>query len=340
MLLYSSVRLRCRYRPNQQSPISNLTVSVVTKTHVAVEEDAAKRLDLIVRDMTELPREQVKGLFDHFCVKVNGAICSRPAEHLQAGDQVEVKYDLHQRYHVKRKPPKEIGFEVVFEDEHLIVVNKPAALLTVPTPYRERNTLIDKVTAYLRTADKRREAFVCHRLDRGVSGLVLFGKSLEISMQIRDQFELRKPQREYIALVRGVLTSHEGTFRSYLATDGNLNRFSTEDAEAGQLAITHFRTVTTLDDATLVQIWLETGRRNQIRVHFAEKGHPVLGDPRYQSNLAQHSRWKARRIALHARSLGFTHPVTGLAYRFESELPKEFVEFITGGKTRLPRARR
>jgi 23S rRNA pseudouridine1911/1915/1917 synthase len=307
-------------------------VSVVTKTHVAIEADAIKRLDLIVRDMTELPREQVKGLFDHFCVKVNGTISSRPADHLQAGDEVEVKYDLHQRYHVKRKPPKEIGFEVVFEDEHLIVVNKPAALLTVPTPYRERNTLIDKVTAYLRTADKRGEAFVCHRLDRGVSGLLLFGKSLEISMQIRDQFELRKPQREYIALVRGVLTSHEGIFRSYLATDGNLNRFSTQDKEAGQLAITHFRTVTTLDDATLVQIWLETGRRNQIRVHFAEKGHPVLGDPRYQSRLAEHPRWKARRIALHARSLGFTHPVTGQAYRFESELPQEFVEFITGGK--------
>ena len=307
-------------------------MSVVAKTHVAQEEDANKRIDLIVRDLTDLPREQVKGLFDHYCVKVNGTVCSQPGERIQAGDRVEVEYDQHQRYHVKKKLPKEIGFEVVFEDEHLIVVNKPPALLTVPTPYREKNTLIDKVTAYLRHENKRGEAFVCHRLDRGVSGLLLFGKSLEISLQLRDQFELRKPQREYIALVRGVLTSHEGTFRSYLATDSNLNRFSTDDVESGQLAITHFRTITTLDEATLVQIWLETGRRNQIRVHFAEKGHPVLGDPRYQSRLAEHPRWTARRIALHARSLGFTHPVTGQAYRFDSELPKEFVEFITGGK--------
>ena len=314
-------------------------MSVVNKTYVAREEDANKRLDLIVRDLTELPREQVKGLFDHYCVKVNGTVCSRPAEPIKPGDQVEVKYDQHQRYHVKKKLPKELGFEVVFEDEHLIVVNKPAALLTVPTPYREKNTLIDKVTAYLRHKDKHGEAFVCHRLDRGVSGLLLFGKSLEISMQIRDQFALRKPQREYIAIVRGVLTSHEGTFRSYLATDGNLNRFSTDDAESGQLAITHFRTVTTLDDATLVQIWLETGRRNQIRVHFAEKGHPVLGDPRYQSRMAEHPRWKARRIALHARSLGFTHPVSGQAYRFESELPTEFVDFITRGKRKPSKAR-
>jgi 23S rRNA pseudouridine1911/1915/1917 synthase len=312
-------------------------MSIVVKTHVAADDDANKRLDLIVRDLTGLSREQVKGLFDHFCVKVNGTVCARPAEPIKPGERVEVTYDQHRQYHPKKKLPKDVGFAIVFEDEHLIVVNKPAALLTVPTPYREKNTLIDKVTAYLRHEDKRGEAFVCHRLDRGVSGLLLFGKSLEISMKLRDQFELRKPQREYIAIVRGVLTSHEGTFRSYLATDSNLNRFSTDDVESGQLAITHFRTITTLDDATLVQIWLETGRRNQIRVHFAEKGHPVLGDPRYQSHLAEHPHWKARRIALHARSLGFTHPVNGQAYRFDSELPKEFVAFITGGQKKAGR---
>lgn len=297
---------------------------------------AGKRADWIVRDLTQLPREQVAGLFDHYCVKLRGAVCSHPFERVKEGDRLEVEYDPQQRYHTKKRPPKEIGFEVVFEDEHLIVVNKPAALLTVPTPYRERDTLIGRVTAYLRHANRRGEAFVAHRLDRGVSGLLVFGKSLEISMKLREQFELRKPQREYVAIVRGVLTSHEGTFRSYLATDSNLNRFSTDDTEAGQLAITHFRTITTLDDATLVQVWLETGRRNQIRVHFAEKGHPVLGDPRYHSRLAEHPRWTARRIALHARSLGFTHPVTGEPFRFECELPREFVDFITGGK----RARR
>lgn len=304
------------------------------------DEEAGKRLDLIVRELCELSREQIKGLFDHTCVRVNDTVCQQPGDLAKAGDRIDVRWDPHRRYHPKSKPAKAIGFEVVFEDEHLIVVNKPAALLTVPTPYREKNTLIDKVTAYLKQKDRRGEAFVAHRLDRGVSGLLLFGKSLEISMKLRDQFELRKPQREYIAIVRGVLTSHEGTIRSYLATDGNLNRFSTDDAEAGQLAITHFRIVAPLDDATLVQIWLETGRRNQIRVHFAEKGHPVLGDPRYQTRLAAHPRWSARRLALHARSLGFTHPVSGESYRFESALPPEFTEFVAGAKRTAGRARR
>jgi len=310
----------------------SIHVTLIRKSHHATATQTGQRVDLIVRDLCELPREQVAGLFDHCCVKLNDTVCMHPFERVKEGDHIDVEYDPHQRYHVRKKPPKTLGFKVVFEDESLIVVNKPPALLTVPTPYREKNTLIDKVTAYLRHDGPRNEAFVAHRLDRGVSGLLVFGKSLEISMKLRDQFELRKPQREYIAIVRGVLTSHEGTLRSYLATDANLNRFSTDDAASGQLAITHFRTIATLDDATLVQIWLETGRRNQIRVHFAESGHPVLGDPRYHSRLAEHPRWTARRIALHARSLGFTHPVTGQAYRFESELPREFVDFITGAR--------
>jgi 23S rRNA pseudouridine1911/1915/1917 synthase len=312
---------------------------VERKSCVATEEQA-RRLDLVVRDLCQLSREQVSGLLDHGCVRINEAVATHGGQRVRAGERVEVEYDPQRRYHPKRKPPRNLGFEIAFEDDHLIVVNKPASLLTVPTPYREKNTLIDKITAYLSHSGRKREAFVAHRLDRGVSGLLVFGKSLEISMKLRDQFELRKPQREYIAIVRGALRSHEGTFRSYLATDANLNRFSTDDTEAGQLAITHFRLVASLDDATLVQIWLETGRRNQIRVHFAEAGHPVLGDPRYQSRLAVHPRWTARRIALHARSLGFTHPATGEAYRFESPLPRDFAEFLEvrgGAQTRRGR---
>jgi 23S rRNA pseudouridine1911/1915/1917 synthase len=290
--------------------------------------------------MCALPREQVKGLFDHECVKINGVICKEAGRRLQLGDEVHLRYDPAQRYHPKKQDQKPLGFEIVFEDEHLIVVNKPPALLTVPTPFGEKNTLIQRISNYLAQKRKGAEAFVAHRLDRGVSGLLVFGKSLEISLKLRDQFELRKPQREYISIVRGVLPSHEGTFRTYLATDGNLTRFSTDDAEAGQLAITHFRVIQTLDDATLVQIWLETGRRNQIRVHFAEANHPVLGDPRYQPRLAEHPRWQSKRIALHARSLGFQHPLTHDMYRFEAELPKEFVDFIRGAVKRSNRKRR
>lgn len=297
-------------------------------------ELAGQRLDLLVQRDVKRSRDEVTGLFDHECVSLNGAVCLKPFLRAKEGDRVEVNFDDARAYHAKAKPkkrsPAELGFDLVYEDDDVIVVNKPAGVLTVPSPYGESNTLIDRITTYLRSINRRLEAFCAHRLDRGVSGLLVFGKSLEVSERLRDQFEERKPKREYVAIVAGGLNRYEGTFRSYLATDANLNRFSTTDPNEGQLAITHYRAIKGLGDATVVQIWLETGRRNQIRVHFAEDGHPVIGDQRYQARLAEHPRWKLKRIALHARMLGFTHPVTGKAFEFESPLPKELRIFIEG----------
>jgi 23S rRNA pseudouridine1911/1915/1917 synthase len=314
-----------------------LSVISVAKQHFLIDisaEKAGERLDLLVQQVVKRSRGDVTGLFDHECVSLNGAVCLKPFLRAKEGDKIELDFDDGREYHAKAKPkkmpPTEMGFDLVYEDDDVIVVNKPAGVLTVPSPYGESNTLVDRITTYLRTQNRRAEGFCAHRLDRGVSGLLVFGKSLEISERLRDQFEERKPKREYIAIVAGNLNRYEGTFRSYLATDANLNRYSTKDPEEGQLAITHFRAIKGLGDATVVQIWLETGRRNQIRVHFAEEGHPVIGDGRYQSQAAAHKRWQLKRIALHARMLGFVHPVTGKAFQFESPLPKEFVAFIQG----------
>src|SRR5262245_21068885 len=294
------------------------------------------RIDRLVQQLCGLSRSQVSGLFDHGCVARNGAMITQPAERLVAGDRVELRYDAKQRYHPKPKPRRNLGFAIVFEDKHLIVVDKPAELLTVPTRREESNTLQHKVEAYVRHVSKGRGAFPVHRLDRGVSGLLVFGKTQEIMRQLKDQFAANKPEREYVAIVAGRVKKSEGTFESLLATDKDLNRFSTEDESIGQLAITHFRVVARLTGATLVQVRLETGRRNQIRVHFAEAGHPVLGDPRYESDLAEHPRWRFKRLALHARLLGFTHPVTGQDLRLESPLPAEMERFLQAARRAAP----
>lgn len=282
-----------------------------------------QRIDLVVQSLCGLSRSQVTGLFDHGCVRCNGVVMGQPAERVAAGDRIELKYDPHQRYHPKPKPRQNLGFEIVFEDRHLIVVEKPADVLTVPTRRQETNTLAHRVETYVRHVSKGRAALPVHRLDRGVSGLLVFGKTPEIVAQLKDQFAASKPEREYVAIVAGRLEPASGTFESLLATDKNLNRFSTDDEEIGQFAITHYRAIADLDGLTLVQVRLETGRRNQIRVHFAEAGHPVLGDPRYEPELAASPRWPYERLALHARLLGFVHPVTGEALRFESPLPPE-----------------
>ena len=210
----------------------------------------------------------------------------------------------------------------------MIVVDKSAGTLTVPTDRNEKHTLVERVSVYLSHSRRKRQAWVVHRLDREVSGLLVFGKHEPIADRLIEQFRQRKPQRIYTAIVAGVMSSGNGTFRSHFATGKNLDRFVARRSRRTEAAITHYRVLRRLADTTLVEATLETGKRNQIRVHFANAGHPVLGDPRYKTNQAMHPRWIRKRIALHAKSLGFEHPVSGEAMTFESPLPSALEKFL------------
>lgn len=261
---------------------------------------------------------------------------------LEAGDELEIEYapqPAKQAHKASKKSQSQKSkFEVVHDDEDIIVVNKPAGLLTVPSPHREKNTLRSQIDKWLETQGRRThrrstnprnsrpiQAICVHRLDRGVSGLLVFAKNEDAAAAFRLQFSQRKPMRQYAAIVAGKMTDSEGTFRSYLATDEqSLNRYSVDQEEDGELAITHFRVKERWREATLVEVRLETGRRNQIRVHFAEASHPVLGDPRYRPDLSEHSQWPYKRIALHAETLGFTHPQSGEKLMFKAPWPQEF----------------
>jgi 23S rRNA pseudouridine1911/1915/1917 synthase len=230
-------------------------------------------------------------------------------------------------------------FAVVYDDEHVVVVEKSPGVLTVPTLHGESNTLVQLLRRHLgqgRRYPPRLE--VVHRLDREVSGLLVFAKSAEVALTLRADFAAHRPEREYIALVAGVVPADKGTFASRLVTGKSLQRYSTDDQSKGEAAVTHYRVERRLAGATLVRVRLETGRRNQIRVHFAEAGHPILGEDRYHPEQARHPRWRARRLALHARLLGFTHPVGGQPLHFESPLPADFTRFLGDvGEARPPR---
>lgn len=270
----------------------------------------------------------MRGLFDHGCVTVNGQPCVHAGMRVKSGDQVNVCYDPQQGYREKRKEWTDRTFSIVYEDQQIIVVNKSANVLTVATDHGERNTLVSRISHYLKHSSHQREAFVAHRLDREVSGLLVFAKSPAILKKLQEQFKHRKPERLYIAIVAGILKPSTGTFRSYLETGDNLDQFSTREEHKGQLAITHYRVLKELRDTTVVEVKLETGRRNQIRVHFANHDHPVLGDGRYRRKEAIHDRWPTKRIALHAVSLGLEHPMTGERLLFESVVPNSMKRFI------------
>lgn len=242
---------------------------------------------------------------------------------VEAGDVLEMDY-APQPVQPSRGSGRKERFEIVFDDEGLIVVNKPAGLLTVPTPKRESNTLQSQIRKWLAQQQPTAQAICVHRLDRLVSGLLVFAKSYEMADLIREQFADRKPQRLYTAIVAGEMTQPSGTIRNYLRTDDDLNRRSSNDPTQGELAITHYRVKEVWNGVSLLEVQLETGRRNQIRVHLADLGHPVLGDPRYQRLSAEHPLWPYERIALHAETLSFTHPKRQELLRFVAPWPQEF----------------
>lgn len=304
------------------------------KTHTVAAEEAG-RVDLIVKAITGRSRSQLRGMCMNGCLSINGQPITEPSTIVKEGDVIDVRYDPQRKYRetwlgkFQSKTPQGQfqckTFSVVFEDDYLIVVEKQAGILTVPTELHESRTLVDEVSRYL---GGRSRALVVHRLDRETSGLVVFAKQSNIAGALQDQLRLRAPEREYLALVAGVMEEDAGQFESYLATSKRLSRYSVQNPDGGEHAITHFAVDERLADTTLVRVKLDTGRRNQIRVHLAEAGHPIIGDRRYRPNLSKHPDWPHTRLALHAHILGFQHPVTGEDLRFVSEMPRTFQTFV------------
>ena len=305
----------------------------IVDTQRIVEPEQAGRIDKIVQELTGRSRADVKGLFHHHCVARNEVECLNPGEPVVAGDVVRVRHDSHRRYHVSPPERGHAEFRLIHEDDDVIIVDKAAGVLSVPTEREEGNTLLDLLSARIARQRRRGRATAVHRLDRGTSGVLVFAKHQRAADALQTQFREHSVIREYAAIVAGRLRESTGTFRSRLRTGKDLRRFSVADDEPGEDAVTHYRVEQELDRATLVRVTLETGRRNQIRVHFAEAGHPVVGDDKYDPAAARHRRWKAKRFALHAAVLGFLHPLTKRAMRFESPLPPEFVQFVAGFPT-------
>jgi len=301
-------------------PIQNLSTKV--------DSQQIGRCDLVVQTLTSLSRSKIRGLFDRGCVHVNGRACVEIGHPVVEGDLVTIEFDPHQGYKPAKKTWDDRTFSLVYEDDHFVVVDKAAGVLTVPTDHGEKNTLVERVSHYISYSRRKRLASLVHRLDREVSGLLVMAKNDAVAARLIEQFKERKPERAYVAITAGLVQKDSATIRTHLGTRKNLDRYSAPESADTELAITHYTVTQRLADTTLLEVHLETGRRNQIRVHLAELGHPVLGDPRYGGDLSDHPKWIRQRMALHAKTLGFVHPVTGEPVSFESPLPAAMAKFL------------
>lgn len=209
--------------------------------------------------------------------------------------------------------------KIVFEDASVIVVDKPAGLLTMATDTERSKTAYAGLREYVNKKKPAEKLFIVHRLDREASGLMIFAKTIEAKERLQEQFKDHSAGRKYVAVVEGRLKADDFTIRSYLAENAAYRVYSTPNTRVGKLAITHVHVMKRNPKTTLLEARLETGRKHQIRVHLAERGHPIVGDKNYGSRSNP-----IRRLALHGAHLDFRHPETGKVMRFDSQYPKVF----------------
>lgn len=208
------------------------------------------------------------------------------------------------------------GVEVIYEDEALIVIDKPAGLLAVGTEKDKERTAHYVLTDYVRKGNwkSRKRVFVVHRLDQWTSGVMVFAKSEEVKERLQEGW--KDVEKKYAAVVWGRPAEKEGVVRSYLAENKAYVVYSTKDAKKGKLAETAYKVVREGKRFSMAEVRLLTGRKNQIRVHFADMGHPIAGDRKYGREGDG-----CERLMLHAKEIAFRHPVSGEWMRFESKVP-------------------
>ena len=233
--------------------------------------------------------------------------------------------------------PQEIPLEIVFEDEHLLVVDKPAGLVVHPAAGNVDGTLVNALLYHCRGSlsgigGVARPGIV-HRIDKDTSGLLVVAKTDVAHEGLAKQFAAHSIERRYLAIVNGIPKAAQGTIDAPLARSAtNRKKIAIVEGKRGKRAVTHWRRLGVLADAALVECRLETGRTHQVRVHMASIGHPLLGDPVYGRSGKTHGKLLSKlgfqRQALHAAGLGFTHPVTKNRLSFSSPMPPDMQELF------------
>jgi 23S rRNA pseudouridine1911/1915/1917 synthase len=279
-------------------------------------QKACELLQYLLEQMPDSSRSKVKELLSH-SVCVDGRRVSQYNYPLQPGMVVTIEKAGYK----ERLKPRDL--DIVYEDEYLLVINKHEGLLSYskkPTDH----TAMTVLNRYLQLTHQKCNAHVVHRLDRDTSGLMVVSKSKQVSQKFEADWKGLVTDRAYVAVCWGQMEPPQGTIKSWL-TDGQYCVLSSPTDNGGKIAITHYKTIQTSRRYSLLELQLDTGRRNQIRVHLREEKHPVVHDPMYgyKDDISP-----IGRLALHAFRLGFTHPVTGKHLKFETPYPTSFIKLM------------
>lgn len=274
-------------------------------------------LEFLFTAMPDRKRTTVKDFLKHRQVMVNGIVTTRFDQPLRPADRIAV--NTSREFQTLRNP----RLSIVYEDDDIIVVNKGYGLLSVGTDKIKTGTAYSILRDYLKRVDPRNKLFIIHRLDQHTSGLMMFAKNIKAKEAMQHNWNNMVLERRYVCVVEGKLEQPEGEVRSYLTENSQHEVYSTTDPNAGQLAVTRYRTLRSANGYSLVEVQLETGRKNQIRVHMKDLGHPIAGDRKYGAHTSP-----IHRLALHAMTLRFAHPESRADMNFSTPLPPAFAKMV------------
>ena len=269
-------------------------------------------LEFLLLTFKDQSRNSVKSLLTNHRVAVDGAPISQYNFMLYPGDVVIVsKTPIHKK--------TRSNLPIIFENDEMIVINKPSGLLSIASDKEKGSTAYRMLTDYVQQKDKHNRIFVVHRLDEDTSGVLMVAKNAKLQQALQDHWNEIVTKRGYYAIVEGQLKDKQGTIKSYLKKNSQNMMYSSKKAGDGQFAITHYKVIKEVEGYSLLDVHIDTGRKNQIRVHLGEMGHHVIGDDKYgePSN-------PIKRLGLHAYELEFKHPFTGKIMKFTAPIPKEF----------------
>lgn len=252
-------------------------------------------------------RTNIKRYFKYRLIQVNNQTVDHINMDIKIGDTIEIKQRLSH------------NLDIIYEDDDIIVINKPSGLLSISTDREKVKTAYHYVSEYVKSKQKNAKIFVVHRLDRDTSGVVMFAKNKAIKQKLQDNWNQIVKKRGYLAIVEGKIKPAKGTIQTHLKENKAQMVYVSSN---GKIAITHYSTIQTYKNHSLVEIFLDTGRKNQIRVHMQYLHHPIMGDKKYGAKINQ-----IGRLALHSHVLSFIDPRTKKLLTFEAQIPKEFNQF-------------
>jgi 23S rRNA pseudouridine1911/1915/1917 synthase len=270
-------------------------------------------MKFLIGKFPEKSRTTIKSILAHKQVTVDDMITTKFDFQLKRGQMVFLNKQKSE------EKPRFRGLRIVYEDADLIVIDKSSGLLSMASETEKVKTAYSMLSEYVKKFDPKNLIFIIHRLDRDTSGLMMFAKSKRVQEILQKDWNESIIERSYIAVVEGCVEKTEGTITSWLKENKAMVMFSSQTPDDGMKAVTHYKVIKSDKQFSLLEVKLETGRKNQIRVHMKDLGFPVTGDKKYGAKLNP-----VGQMGLHARVLAFKHPMTGKAMRFDTPIPLKF----------------